>query len=632
MYFQGVGCGWRPACLMFMVFVQMMIPAGAARADAATEARVITEGEVMIYGRLGVWVKVAFASTSGHKILWKKDDPNLYMPKGTNLTLTVTCGTVADWPTVGQIVVGDGGFGQYLTDTSGSTSVSYVTGPLEEQFGSCFSFGVVFNSKWGAAGSPQYINWRLFTLRPEFWISANAPGDPEDPYNTWGRSVDDQTADKDIFNTKFKVHVVKPVPQQGDGEEPAVGARVRVWYAYPNSGNDAHTDIGWTSDWGTSDANGDATVVLGEGTGPTIAAKAGVLGPELYLRVTPTVLGGTATSPGYLERVYVLPQFARFVGSLEFVTRDMDNHPMSAHLQMWGGGLKPQTVYNAISDSAGRATLKIQPPGVPESSTIEHFETQSPPRVNLEWIYTQLVDFPGKLTDKIPCYISPRYTLHPEAYTYDPTGAGSEFPRCSGGRIELLDDASGKIIDEKPVEISFFQPNQSKPDNRRDRKFLPVRATRELKGYIARVVFDDPDGGTKDGKLSASEELHYNIQATAEPRNPKPYYNIEVVTCAVGAWSGDEEGSFDKRVPPANMQMQMENFAEMFPGPVDFRTGGTIQPSFWPWQSGPWVVSALISQLQERQRASAGMDLVVGIVPPGWLQAFYRVGGGGQGV
>jgi hypothetical protein len=607
MHFQGVGFGWRSARLMLVVFVQAILLSAVSRADVVNAGNL---GVTDAGSHGGLWFNAAFTAT--RTILRDEKMGRWWMPTSTNLNFTVTCGPVApEWPDIASITIdfADSQRHENIVDTSGKTGISWSTGPIVIESGAYLSITVVYKNKNGT-GTTSLNAYRTF-LRPTYDIAVKPFGDSNEyPNSRWRGYLDQLTTAQDIFNLTFRVHVVQASRKSPSEYVPAgAGVQVMVWYP-----TDSYPSSPWKSKWIPTDSKGEALVSLGTGAGPTLDVQAGTTAPALYLSVEPRDKAGTSGSLAYIRKTCVLPQFAKLAGWLEVLARDTDGNALRAKVTAWGGPfLAGADNASGVTNELGFKELEINPNNVTTGRETVRYTAKVVPVVKMEFIYTQLIDRPADLVEEVPFFISPRYTLHPDAYSYTPkTGGMTLF--CNGGRLELRDDASGNLLQELPIRVGFFAP---KNIGRQDRKFLPVPVTREKKVYQTRVVFDDTDGVSDDGKLVASETplMKFLIQATREQR--KPAYTVEFVACSVGAWSRGNV-SYRMRNVPELSQLQQASFSEMFPGTLIFTTGAVLEPSFWPWDNGPRAITSLSLQLQERQRAS-GVDKVIGLVPPNWI-------------
>ncbi len=609
--------------LILAVLVPMLLLAGAAQAAFVTEGQ--TTKTDPLYWYRSIWASFAFVSTKDAVMSQGEYVTGLCLQQGTNLTFTVHCGF--DEPNVYGINsisfdLSTSSGHTIFTDNSGGTTVSWSTGPMNTATlnGSTLSMNVAFKTKDGnyGLGYKYTLNVPTYTLQTKGLDDLEACTTHTGDHNDWIL---------DSFDESFNIHVVQASPGGCNKTEPAPDVEVRV----------LNDNAPWnSSDWITTDAKGDVVVPLGKGDGPSINKEIETLAQKLYLVVDPVKPGTRFKCDGYLPRHYSLPQFARFSGCLEVLVKDIDKHPLSAMVSVWGGRLGSGCFGSELlTDKDGRLKTYIAADETTPDLETKQFEVTTVPRVNLEKIHTQLIDWAPNLVTALPCYISPRYTLHPDAYTYAPSSPGGKGPYCSGGEFQLLDGKSGNPLRTEKIKVAFYQDIDLRRD---DRQFFQVPVTQEETAYRTRVIFNCPDSGSGDtesddcvdGKLVATgpTDLEYLIQATREEK--KQVHVVEWVGCGVGAWAPDPATMISLLLPvPSSVLTPLEDtFKEMFPGDVDFVDGGLVVPWFWPWQNGPQAVRALCSQLQDRQR-TRGVDLVVGLVPPGWLQSWFRTGDAG---
>lgn len=604
---------WRYVSPILVALVPMLLAPIVGGADVGTKGEYTFSTSTNGGERLAV--KVTFSCPNEKRFL--QMDNHLYMPLPHVVTYTLDCQMPQYWSVYRITADGWSDHGKYInwtrftTDSSFSVTADFAqagqpSGPAD------FEGAYVTFLKQQPGWSPEYasVHVPMYVDRVGLRTWTAAPGNAGH-YDYSGLS--DFPDAPDNFNTTVHVYALQASPRGPDENDPAAGALVSAEYT-----DDQGLPLPWKGKAATADSNGMATVIFGSGAGSTLALAVESPASALYLSVMPTFSNGTRCE-GYVPKTYLLPKFAALAGHLDVQVVDQDGYGLPAELMAWGGPFplsfhEPHypTKVAGTTGISGFKRLDINPDNLTEGLVDKAYTAKIAPRVDMELIYTQQIDFPANLVSAIPCYISPRFTLNPSAYTYANTDPRAAVKRCNGGRIEVIDDASGNVIREEPIEISLAQPDEIEVGKRRDRKFLPVEATREERVYRARVVFDDPDGQSTDGKLIASEELNYHIQATSEER--KPDYSIEFVACAVGTWSG----AGGRNVPSEALALQQETSQDMFPIPVTFGTGGIIYPSFWSWQNGCFATAELAKQLQEYQRAS-GADKVVGLVPPHWL-------------
>ena len=623
MHIQAACDGQGRIRLILVVFVPMLLLAGVAQAAFVTEGQV-TRGDYQGFYK-SISTTFAFSSTKD-AIMGVPEyfSTGLWLQQAANLTFTVTCGF--DEPDVYGVnsiafdLETPGGGHRTFSDNSGGTSISWAIGPLDFRSANraALTMTAIFKTKYGTV-SVSHV-YRLYV--PRYTIQTKRPDDDEACTSLTGDS------DKwilDSFDENFNIHVVQASPLGCNQTEPAPDVDVRV----------LNNNAAWNaSEWTATDENGDVVIPLGKGDGPTITAEVETPAEKLYLVVVPVKPGTSTHCDGYLSRHYTFPQFNKFAGCLDMLVKDIDKHPLSAMVTVWGGRLGSSCFggYELLTDKDGHLKIYIAADETTPDLETKQFEVTTVPTVVFEKIHTQFIDWAPNLVTSLPCYISPRYTLHPDAYTYAPSSPGGKGPNCNGGELQLLDGKSGNALRTEKIKVAFYQ---SVDLRRNDRQFFAVPVTREETVYRTRVVFDCPDDGSgdsesddcEDGKLIATGP-EYHIQATREEQ--KQLHTVEWVGCGLGAWAPDPSATFSLLLPvPPSVLTPLENtFKEMFPGKVEFRDGGLIIPSFWPWQNGPQAVRALCSQLQDRQRTT-GVDLVVGLVPPGWLQAWFRTGDAG---
>lgn len=612
-----------------MPYIRRTLGFIAAFAAFAIVARagIVTEGTASYTGD-GLTVSLEWKAGDGYKILDETPDYTdvtwIQVPKGTPIELKASWGELPAGGIFEKATLtlsrreGD----ETIDATSGnSISTNFTVGVApgtENTSPGGMTLAVVWQKLVQAATQDTPAVYQRVTtqvgrgiMRPMRTVEAKMPGDADDkavlyndfeffltPYNT--PYVDELTGEKDAFNVRYGIHVSCPSPDGPNASTARAGVLARVVYLSSH----------YKSPWGTTDANGGTTVTLGS-AGIDLPAHGTYYAPALYVSAAPLTADGSAACPAYKGRTLTLPALKDFIGTLKLKVTDMDDNPLRATVNVWGGQyLLSNVSATGTADSAGNASIRLLP--WKASTGTSDQDIHLPPYVNISSDITNIVDGAQmNLVDGRPAFLSPHFWLHDDAYTFKDKGAASKK-----ARIQYL-DKDDNVVAEFGVHPELKR--DSSISNGRDRHFYEITPTRDLKLYKARVVYDDPDGGPDP--IVASGTAEFRAQARWERAMSGAEMQFRI--CAVGPWAG-QTNDFFTRMSPQLRLLQTAMADEVMPIRITFSNGPAFTPQTAFYQRDIWALQELVKELDQAQRGSP-FNRIVGIVPPNYLDT--EVGG-----
>ncbi|MCL5271643.1 MAG: hypothetical protein M1457_14060 [bacterium] len=622
---------WR--MIVLIIFV--------AAAGGAARAALVTSGSRTATSSDGLSLTIDYNCANNYTILDENTEQMptdvIHLPKGAEVRINCSwSGVPPSWPEGSYLdkayltlVKQSGDETQEITGGQTSAETSFVmasTPGYEDNSPGAVVLRVVWKKLEVPAGEGTpaiYTDYELIRSlginRPRRTVQVKAPGDPDDkavtyndfeffltPWNT--PYLDELTAAENVFDVTFGIHVYCPSPDGPESFTGRAGVLARVIYL----------GSGYMSEWSTTNEDGDTTVTLGAGS-IDLAATGNFYAPELYVSADPLTADGSAPCGAYMRRILSLANLRDFIGTLNVRVSDIDGNALRAAVNVWGGPYLPNEMpAAATADETGLAAVKVKP--WVQSSESADQAVHLAPYVNLAGNVTNVVDDAQmELVDGRPAYLSPAFALLEGAYTYGGKGNSSR-----AARLQYM-DKDENVLEEVSIEPRILR--DSVIATGANRHYWRIDPTTEQEIYKARVVYDDLER-LSDDPIVASGVEEFRVQARWRPRSSGGV-SLQFRICAVGAWAG-QSNDFYTRLDPGIQALQMQGVNEVMPVPVSFSHGPTFTPEFSFYQMDIWRIQQVVAGLDAAQKITPGVDCIIGIVPPNYLDS--TIGGKVAGI
>ncbi|MCA9443434.1 MAG: hypothetical protein KC964_21715 [Candidatus Omnitrophica bacterium] len=423
----------------------------------------------------------------------------------------------------------------------------------------------------------------------------------------------------DIFNASFHVAISHDTAEGWDHLAPSPNVQARLRMAGSTFGTSSES-----SGWEITDTSGQVDLMLGSGSS-SVSGSALYYAPELYIKVEPLMPDRARASAGYAPRLLSSRTLRGFDGKLTVKPRDPDGNTIFASVIVWGG---KGFYYTAATSNDQGEIPAIHWPRADSDAEDKDLDVTVFPLVFLEPVKTQNIDNPAQVLDVWPSYLSPRMTLSDDAYTYMGGGLTSCMLKMVDGNDP--DTVYRESAPDHPIK-RLSDINLADLYRGRDRQYISVDVEDTPRNYSLNVTFPDRDEGAPDDEFVAGSTGFY-VAKTHKPA--KPVFQFEYVICRVGAWAALGERFHVDRIFNLNDMVTLSDEIQQFlPSPLLT----TLNPSYRPKTGADTVFSfgsshleALAQGLQEYQsKTNTKVDLVIGIVPPGYLHTHTLFSQGG---
>ncbi|NLI69260.1 MAG: hypothetical protein GX364_00130 [Firmicutes bacterium] len=399
------------------------------------------------------------------------------------------------------------------------------------------------------------------------------------------------------------------VSDEDSGERvPRANLKTRIAYAFGSFDR-----VYYLTEWKTSDDSGIVELSPEFGGGLVTdytddSYRCTAPSEAVYARLRNNVIG---------DQNYTFPHLSEFDGTLTVHMQDPEGNPVQGKQLVFWGGLLGLFNRSVSTDSEGKAIITFGNSGKTESLIMTAF-----PPVDLEWNLTQTIDNPANIVDgrgAAPLYLSPKISVRSGSFQ------NSDFKLKNVG-IEVYDiDDPDRVIARS--KSSSFSEEYSNAEIRsgRHRLYLEISPSLLENHKIGiRAVTKSPDAGDRGNPLvlgtitdpAPTRDIHV-------PR--KNSFNFIFVPLRVGAWSDNNEWAttWGNAHKPHVIREQMEYAREVFPVHLDYSIVELSLPitrNFYHFTQGLYL-SKIFRQLERIQKMSSVCDLMVGIVPPGFMGA-----------